>query len=136
MYSLTVGSNGVAEDHIKIYKTGTVGLVYNMIAQGGNKSLVPNRMVPLGKTLVLRGWHAEEAQGKRCAFRIRSTDMSGVLIPGVFCFKGVAYTKQGTTGELALAQKVPALSIVKVSAWPDQSASEASVGWWGILIND
>ncbi len=136
MYSLTVGSNGVAEDHIKIYETADATHVYNMIAQGGNKSLVPHRMVPSGKTLILKGWHAEEAQNKRCAFRIRSTDMAGVLLTGVFCFKGVAYMKQSSSGELALNQIVPALSIVKVSAWPDQASSEASCGWWGVLVDD
>ncbi len=133
MHALTVGSLGVAADHVKIYKTGTVGAVYNMIAGGGNKSLVPHRMVPRAKKLVLVGWHAEEAQGKRCAFRIRSTDCCGALVEGVFIFKGVAYTNKTTSGELRLTVPIPALSIVKVSAWPDASGAEGSVGWWGIL---
>lgn len=135
MYALTVGSNGVAEDHIKIYKTGTVGLVYNMIHQGGNKSLVPHRMVPNGKRLVLRHWSFNEAQGKRVAFRIRSTDMSGVLSAGVFCFKDTGYVNQnGGNHELAIT--IPALSIVKVSGWPDAISAEGSCSWWGILVDD
>ncbi len=135
MYALTVGSNGVAAGHIKIYQKADSGLVYNMIALGGNKSLVPHRMVPDGKVLILESWHAEEAQGKRCAFRIRSTDMNGTTLPGVFCFKGVAYLKQGPSGALPLFVLVPSLSIVKVSAWPDQAGAEASTGWMGVLVD-
>ena len=135
MYSLTVGTNGVAVGHIKIYKTGSVGLVYNMIVLGGNKSLVPHRMVPVGKTLVIRQWHATEAQSKRIAFRLRSTDMNGVLIPGVFCFKDVIYLKQDSLGA-EINVKVPALSVVKVSGWAVVGGAETSCSWWGYLIND
>jgi len=135
-YALTVGSNGVAEGHIKIYKTGTVGLVYNMITLGGNKSMVPNRMVPIGKTLVLKEWHASEAQGKRVAFRIRSTDMSGVLLPGVFCFKDVRYLNNSVASDMSVNVSLPALSIIKVSGWPDAISAEVSCSWWGVLIND
>ncbi len=133
---LTVGSNGVAEGEIIIYKKGAASTIYNMIAEGGNKSLVPHRMVPADKTLILKAWHCEEAQGKRVAFRIRSTDMHGSLIEGVFCFKGTSYIKQGETGELQLNTTIPALSIVKVSGWPDQSGGEGSCGWWGVLVDD
>ncbi len=136
MYSTQVGSNGVAADHIKIYKKGTVGLVYNMIAQGGNKSLVPHRMVPAGKTLVLKGWQCSEAQGKRVAYRIRSTDMHGSLISGVFCFKDTCYLNKTTSGVLPLNVAIPALSIVKVSAWSDQAAAEGSCSWHGELVDD
>jgi len=49
IYALTVGSTGVAEGHIKIYSNSLgTQYVYNMIAEGGNKSLVNNRMVPTG----------------------------------------------------------------------------------------
>jgi len=90
----------------------------------------------LGKTLELRGWHATEAQGKRAAFRIRSTDMNGVLVPDTFCFKGVAYLNGATSGELPLDAVAPALSIVKVSQWTDIAGSEGSCGWWGYLVDD
>ncbi len=133
MYSASIGSNGVAKGHIYIYKTADSGAVYNMIAKGGNKSLVPHRMVPAGKVLILRGWHATEAQGKRCVMRIRSTDMNGVRIAETFCFKDTAYIKQGTTGWLPLYERIPALSVVKVSAWPDTDNAEASCSWMGVL---
>ncbi len=138
-YALTVGSNGVAEGNITLYKQGGAIAtdLYNLIAAGGNKSLVPHRMVPLAKTLYLQSWHCTEAQGKRSAFRIRSTDMNGVLIAGVFCFKDVAYVNKATSGTMPLhGTPVPALSIVKVSRWDDQGGSEGSCGWWGYLVDD
>jgi hypothetical protein len=139
MYSLTVGSNGVAEGNITIIKLGgTIGVdLYNMIAEGGNKSLIPHRMVPLAKTLYLMEWHCEEAQLKRAAYRIRSTDMNGVLIPGVFCFKDTAYLNRTTSGARSLhAIPVPALSVVKVSYWAIQAGGEGACGWWGYLVDD
>ncbi len=115
MYTISAGSGGVAAGHIKIYKTGTVGLVYNMIAAGGNKSLVPHRMVPADKVLIVKKWNASEAGDKRITFRIRSTDMNGTLIPGVFCFKGTTYVKKQSSGDLELNVPIPELSIIKVS---------------------
>jgi len=139
MYALTVGSNGVAEGNITIIKKGGAIAtdLYNMIALGGNKSLVPHRMVPLNKTLYLMGWHATEATATaRCAFRLRSTDMNGVLIPGVFCFKDVLYLNADSEEVELDAIPVPALSIVKVSGWSDAVNTEGSCGWWGYLVND
>jgi len=133
MYASAVGSTGVAAGHIRVYKKTDDTLVYNMIAAGGNKSLVPHRMVPLGKYLILKGWHADEAQKKRVNVRIRSTDMEGVLLPGVFCFKDAGYYNQTTSGYLPLNTKIPALSIVKISAWPDAVGAEAGCSWWGEL---
>lgn len=135
MYSLTVGSNGVAEGNIRIYKQSDDTLVYNMIYIGGNKSLVPHRMVPAGKTLVLKGWAAGEAKNKRMVFRIRSTDMNNVLIPGVFCFKDNIYVKQGNWGGV-LNIPVPELSIIKISGWADETDCEGSCSWWGYLIDN
>lgn len=140
MYALTVGSNGVAEGNITLYAFGGAIAtdLYQFIALGGNKSLVPHRMVPVSKTLYLMGWHADEASAAaRCVFKLRSTDMNGVLIPGVFCFKDVAYLNGASTGELELhGVPVPALSIVKVSGWSDAINTEGSCGWWGYLVND
>lgn len=137
MYSISpVGSNGVAEGNITIYKTGDPTAIYNMIMAGGNKSIVPHRMVPTGFKLHLKGWHAGETKAKRVNMRIRSTDMYGELQVGVFCFKDVAYINNSNTGPLVVLATVPALSIVKVSGWPDIAGAETSAGWWGVLVAD
>ena len=126
----------VAAGHIRIYNTGTPALVYNMIAAGGNMSLVPHRMVPRAKTLYLQSWNGTEAQNKRCAIRMRSTDFGGVLRPGIFLFKSVAYLRASSSGDLPLRNVAPALSIVKASGWVAVSGAEASVYWCGILVDD
>jgi hypothetical protein len=136
-YSLTTGSNGVAEGNITLYEFGgdIANNLHNLIALGGNKSLVPHRMVPANKKLLLQGWSCTEAQSKRSAYRIRSTDMNGVLIPGVFCFKGVAYLNGAASGEMAVTATVPEFSIVKVSHWGIATGSEGSCAWWGYLVD-
>jgi hypothetical protein len=133
---MTAGPGLVTAGHIKIYKTSDAGLVYNMIAIGGNKSLVPHRMVPAGHTLVVKNWHAEEAQVKRCNFRIRSTDMHNELMSGVFLFKDSVYLKGTTSGNLPLNVAIPAMSVIKVTGWPDAVGAEGSCGWNGILIRN
>ncbi len=134
--ALTVGSNGVAVGNIRWYKKGSNTLVYGMIAAGGNKSLVPHRMVPAGKSLILKGWHTEEGKGQRINVRIRSTDVNGILTPGVYCFKDTAFVDNSATGELKLNEKIPALSIVKVTGWAVVVAGDIGCSWWGELIDD
>jgi hypothetical protein len=90
-------------------------------------------MVPAGKHLLLKGFHGGEVNSKNCVIRIRSTDMHGDILPGVFCFKGSAYVSKNTTGPVPLHAKVPEFSIVKASAWIEVSAGVASIDWWGIL---
>jgi hypothetical protein len=130
----STGTGLVTAGHVKIYSKADSGLVYNMIATGGNKSLVPHRMVPANHTLVVKNWHATEAKGKRCAFRLRSTDMHAELMPGVFLFKDTAYLNNSASGSLSVNFAVPGLSVIKVTGWPDISGAEGSCSWRGILI--
>ena len=139
MHALTVGSNTVAEGHIRIYKKSDATLVYNMIAAGGNQSLVPHRMVPAGKMLYLRKWFASEAtNAKRVRVRLRAdctNEIPPVRQADVFLFKSVtAIDSSGSPFDLAYA--IPALSVVKASAWAQVSGAEASINWWGVLIDD
>ena len=128
------GSVGVSVGNIRFYKKGANTLVYGMIAAGGNKSLVPHRMIPAGKILILKAWHAEEARGKRSNVRIRSTDTQGVLHSGAFCFKGSAFVNASTTGETSIHEKIPSFSIIKVSAWAVALGGDVGCGWWGELV--
>ncbi|MCP5015679.1 MAG: hypothetical protein GY938_10460, partial [Ketobacter sp.] len=119
MYSSQVGSNGVAAGHGLVRNVATPGLVYDMIAAGGNRSLVPHFMVPAGMKLKLNYWDATEGQGKRVSVRIRADcTSSGVRQAGVFLFKDIAYLKQSGK-EAMLCDTIPEFSIVKVSGWPD-----------------
>ncbi len=139
MYVTSVGSNTVAEGDIRIYKNSDDTLVYSMIAGGGNMSMVPHKMVPLGKTLHLKMWVPGEAQLRRCAIRLRA-DCTNAVPPvrqaGVFLFKSVVYLRGTSAGAIPLAYTIPALSIVKASAFADQTGADTSVHWWGVLIDD
>lgn len=139
MHVATVGSNTVAEGNIRIYKKSDAALVYNMIAATGNQSMVPHRMVPRGKTLYVVSWVPSESQGKRVAVRLRADctdDLPSIRQAQVFLFKSSAYINKSTPGEIPVAVQVPALSVVKASAFPDTIGSDISVSWWGILVDD
>jgi len=140
MYVSELGSantTGVATGHIKIYEKtgGASGNVYNMIAAGGNKSMVPHRMVPKDKRLIVQKWLVGEGNNKRLTMRIRS-DCNNFVPPvrqaGVFLFKSVIYLNQ-TTAPMDLAYAIPELCMVKVSVWAAAIDGEASCHWRGIL---
>jgi len=139
LHVTTVGSNGVAEGNIRIFKISDDTLVYSMIAQGGNMSMVSAKMIPAGKTLHLREWSAGEATANgRLTVRLRADcdhSVPPVRQAGVFLFKSVMYLNR-TTLQMPLAYTIPALSIVKASAWAAAINSELSVHWWGILVDD
>jgi len=136
---LTVGANTVAEGNIRIYEKAVDTNVYSMIAAGGNKSLVPHKMVPNGKTLILQEWMAGElSANKRCRVRLRA-DCTNAVPPvrqaSVYLFKSVM-ALNSSIGQMPLAYKIPALSVVKASAWAETAAAEISVHWWGVLVDD
>jgi hypothetical protein len=134
---LTVGSNGVAVGTITCYKQGASSTVYSQINPGMNHSLQTNCMIPDGHNAYLMSWYATESADKRSAFRIRSTDNGGNLLPGVFNFKDNTTLKASSTGIIPLWQKIPALSIVKVSAWVSPiTGAEGSAGWTAMLVKD
>lgn len=143
IHAIAVGNNGVAEGDIWIRKTGTTTTnVYNVIKVGGNMSLTINKMVPANKTLYITHWHASATGSKRITLRLRSTDHHGILLDGdspVFIFKGTvnlensAFEENWTEAELF---PIPALSIVKISAWASGVGSYVSVAWDGILIDN
>lgn len=136
LHVLTAGAGLLPAGYIKIYKKGSAGLVYNMLSPGENKSLVPHRMVPAGKILVLRSWFATEAKAKRAVYRIRSTDHDGVLLPNIFNFKDTCYLNNSTSGQLSIDVIIPAFSIIKVTAWADISGAEGSCSWRGVLVDE
>jgi len=138
--ALTVGSTGVAEGNIRIYKTSDARLVYSMIAAGGNQSLVPHRMVPLGKTLHIVSWTGSEVRAKRVFLRL-SADCNDLVIPpvkqtGVFLFKETIGVNASTSPYVPVWRSVPALSVVKVSAFAVSAGGEASCSWAGVLVDD
>jgi hypothetical protein len=134
-HAIAVGSNGVAEGDITVHQFGTPATEYSIIILGGNQAMVPRRMVPAGKKLYVDHWNAAEAGVKQITFRIRSTDKYGVLIPGVFCFKGVVYLNNSASGDMEIDAVVPAFSIMKITGWASAAGGEASCNWIGHLVD-
>ena len=136
-YARLVSEAGTGEGNITVRKQGGTGAdTYNMLGIGQNKSLVPKRMIPKGKTLALRGWDNSEVRGKRNIYRIRCTASHGVRVRHVYHFIDNNYVRSAQSGQLELNEKVPELSIVTVSAWADQDDAMGSCSWWGILTDN
>lgn len=133
-YSIQGGSNNEAAAVIKLHKKSAATTIYSMIDVGGNQSLVCKKMVPAGKTLYLHDWHATSIK-QDMSIRLRSTDKHGVLIAGVYLFKDVAYMKESAL-RMCKRVKVPALSIVKVSAWGGTTGGSASASVEGYMVDD
>ena len=137
MYVSQAGTNGVAVGNLFIYKTGTAGLVYNMIYEGGNKSLVPHRMVPNNKTLYIEDWNCAETSNKSTIARIRADcTPAGVRQQGVYLFKGTFFINTFASSRDIVHRKIPELSVLKVSAWSTLGGSNLSINWWGVLVDD
>ncbi len=136
-YVSRVGTNGVAANYIKIFEAGDDTRVFDMIAIGGNKSMVPTFRVPRNKKLHLRSWSVAESQNRRVSFRLRGTATpAGSLLDGIFLFKSVVYMKNNTASNVPAHHVIPAGAVVKVSGWGDVSLAEGSAHWWGVLVDD
>ena len=135
MYSETVGSNGLAAGDITIYKKGAVSTVYNIIKANNNYSLTGIRKVPANKTYYVNHFHGSQTNNQPTSLRLRSTDAHGELHAGVFNFKSVLNLENSAL-EVAICEKIPALSIIKVTAWAKVSGGNASSGFCGILVDN
>ncbi len=130
--------NSTADGNLDVRKAGGATTdIYNMIGVGGNKSVVPRRMVPAGKTLYLQGWRGYEVQSKRQIYRIRATAYDGARsVPWSYHFKDTMYLKLDSSGDVDVHATLPEMTIITISGWADQSAGEGSVSWWGVLVDD
>jgi len=139
MHATAVGANTAAVDNCRIFRKTDNTRVYSMISQGTNMSMVPHKMVPRGKTLHLRTWVGSEAtSNKQVRLRLRAdadNDVPPVVMTDVFLLKSVM-ALNGSSVSLNLGYTIPALTVVKVSAWTQTVNAEVAVHWWGILVDD
>lgn len=131
-----VGSNGVAVGDITIYKKGDPSTIYNVVKAGGNMSTTCVYKVPAGKKLYIKSWYGTQTGRKPTKLRLRSTDHHGAIHEGVFLFKDAMFL-DGTALELEFCPPllIPALSIIKVSAWATATGGDVSAGFKGYLNN-
>jgi len=138
MYAIQwgAGATKTAIGNIKVWEKATTTNVFNMIKAGGNKSLVPNRMVPAGHIYIPQGWHSTEAKSKRVAYRPRATcTPDGLTLLDGFLFKDDSFIIASAGPEMRLTDCVCALTRMKVTAWPDAVGAEGSVHYWGYLVD-
>lgn len=142
IHATKVGSNGVAVGIIDIRSKATTANVFNMIDAGGNMSLSISKMVPANKTLYLTQWAASATGKQRVTIRLRSTDHHSILYDGtnpVFLFKDTVNLEDATylkRWEQDEWFEIPALSIVKITAWTDSAGAYVSASWDGVLIDN
>lgn len=135
-YALTVGSNGVAAGNVIIYKKGAATTIYNLIAAGGNKSLVINRKVPSNKVLYITNWTYSEALAKETSYRLRGscTPDGNECVEG-FLFKRTALAKSTAMSEVITPPiKICSGSFIKISAWAVGAGGKGSASFNGYLI--
>lgn len=137
-YVSGVGSNLISAGHIKLYLKSDSGVVYSLIAGGGNRALMPMYKVPAGKKLIEIFWNCAESQGKSSVIRLRATAKNGVLIPTIFLFAGNAYLSKNSSGPLHLPLKetMPALTVIKVSGWAKTQGADVSCSFAGLLVDE
>lgn len=131
-----VGSGGVTDGDITIYRTGDAARIYNLIDSGGNMSLSSARMVPAGKTLLITGWSCGATSDKDVVMRLRATStFENTLTDGLFfLFKRTMALKNNSRYmPLRPPERIPALAIVKVTAWSTQAGGTVSGGWDGFI---
>ena len=128
-----VGSNLVSVGNIDTL-IGTGGAVSSRIKAAGNQSMTTMFQVPTRKKLIITGWYggAVAATTKIANLRLRSSNHELTSLPGVYHFRGNLRAKDSTTPWVPLSIAVPALAVVKISAWTDGSIS-AFARWNGYL---
>lgn len=140
IHAIDVGSNGVAEGDITIYKLATPAVVYDMIKMGGNMSLTVNYKVPSDKTLHLTGWAASvSGKDKRATLRLRATQRAGVVYPGVFLFIDSFNLMQSSNrNKFDPYIPIPSNAVIKVSGWVDAPDAGAfvSASLQGYLVDN
>lgn len=133
VHTQTVGSNGVTGGTVKIYKKTDATAIYNLISAGGNMSLTSSRMVPYGKTLYVKRWSVSATNQKRVVVRLRATADAGESVSGIFLFHDTVNLIDSVyVKEYAVPLKIPALSVLKVSAWATLQGAYISTsidGW-------
>lgn len=142
IHTLTVGTNLAAVGAITIFQIGVPGTVYSQIIAGMNMALNTARMVPAGKVLVIRSFNASggaSAGGKSADIRLRATTHHGIILPvtpnPVFILEDnfLAFNS-GTQRVYEPPIIIPALAVVKCTAFATVGGADVQASWKGVLV--
>jgi hypothetical protein len=136
IHSKTTAGHGIAAaGTISIYRTGDAARVYSTISVGANVSLNSQRMVPAGKTFYLCGVKCSSTSSKPVSVRFRATcEQDGTLTPGIFIFNEISELQDSTASlETFVPRKIPALAIMKATAYSAQAGGAAELSYEGFI---
>ncbi len=144
IHALTIGTNFAAVGTITISPAGIPATVYSQISAGMNRALNSARMVPAGKNLIIRSFNASggaAAGGKAADIRLRSTSHHGLLLPvspnPVFLLEDNFLSFNSGTNRVYGDDTpiiIPALAIVKCTAFATVGGADVQSSWRGILV--
>lgn len=144
IHTLTVGTNLAAVGTISISQFGAPTTVYSTITPGMNRALNSARMVPAGKVLIIRSFNMSggaAAGGKSADIRLRSTSDHGAILPvspnPVFLVEDNFLSFNSGTSRIYGDNNpiiIPALAIVKCTAFASAAGSDVQASWRGILV--
>jgi len=133
-HSVQVDGSIVADGNITVYLSGSPLVVYSQISAGGNHALNTAKMVPAGKRLYVSLFSASATSGKPVSVRLRTTsDHEGIITPGLFyLYKDSVFLQNSNIVKNTLVPFfVPALAIIKITAYSTQAGGQISAGWEG-----
>lgn len=139
MHVISAGTNLLAVGTITISKAGAPATVYTQIQPQTNQSLNTARMVPAGKVLLIEQWNASAGNATKVEavdIRIRSTSHHGLLLSRLFQFlDNFQSFNSATERPYVHPLEIPALAIVKCTAYATVAGSNVQASWEGILVN-
>lgn len=146
IHTMAAGSSLLAVGTITIFKKGSPATIYNEIIPNTNMSLSTARMVPAGKVLLLLNFQSSSgaaAGGKSSDVRLRVTAHplpyiggTPILSPRLFHFVDNGMLFNSATRHPFLMQRaIPALAIVKCTAYASSAGSDVQASWEGVLVN-
>lgn len=143
-YIEDTGSSGAAVGTISIYKTGAAATVYSVINAGHFKTANSSRMVPAGKVCLIDGFipsGGAAAGGKSAQVSLRATAHHGILLPvsptPIFHKMATAFIYNSAV-PIALhipIDIVPALAVIKCTAWTASGGADVAADWYGRLVS-
>lgn len=142
IHTIAVGTNLAAVGTISISPSGVPATVYSTITPGMNRSLNSARMVPAGKTLIIRTFNASggaSAGGKSADIRLRSTSHHGLILPvspnPVFVLEDNFLSfNSGTSRIYDVPVMIPSFAIVKCTAFATTGGADVQASWLGVLV--
>lgn len=141
LHALTTGTNAAAVGTITMYSTATPANIYTQIIPGQTRHLNTARMIPNGKTCLIEWFSVSPATAGGGDVRIRATEHHGhVILPtppiGIFNSEdNIGLYQSGVFHLYPTPIPIPALSIVKCTAFNTTGTPNVQASWAGKIVS-